>query len=85
MKKKDEVEWEVVDSLPSEQKKKRVDKKSQKTPLYRNSALWIGLSLGLVVALAFPPFAVILRRLFSLWWLALIVIVYYTLKKRSRK
>lgn len=86
MKDKDEVEWEIVDSLPSERKKnERIRRKSRSTPFYKSTILWTGISLGLLIAFIFPPFAIILRRLLSLWWLALIIFGYYTLKKHTRK
>ena len=74
-------EWEIVDKLPNEKSRKRPRATPRKTPLYKSSILWIGLGLGILLAAAFPPMAILIRKLLSLWWLALLIIGYQIYKR----
>ena len=80
-----EPKWEVVDSLPGEKARLR---QSGAKPFYMRKTLWVGMGLGILVMVAFPPLlatvVTLVRRLAMAWWIWLGLGIYLFLRS-SRK
>lgn len=74
MKNNDDPEWEIVDSLPSEKKKRT--KKTVKLRLSKKFV--IGSIIGIGIAILYPPSIVnLVRTLFAWKWLVLLIAMYW--------
>ena len=79
MPKKGDPEWEIVDELPSEKRKrqKTAAKPQKKKSLWFSKPVWIGIAVGAVAAAIFPFFRVFVIHLARSWWLWLAILAYW--------
>ncbi len=84
MKKQDDPEWEIVDSLPNERKASRRSKQ-----IRIPKKLLIGAGMGVAIVVLFPPATRLLlnlfRNLIAYWWLFALVAVYWSIKRRFKR
>jgi len=84
MSNQDDPEWEIVDSLPKKRKPSR-----QNTRIRIPKKFIIGAGIGLGLVILFPPAMRLLlnlmRNFIAYWWLLVVVIGYWVIKRQLRR
>ena len=84
MSKKEDPEWEIVDSIPGERKTPQKNR-SIRFP----KKFWIGAGIGVAIAILFPPAMRFLmnffRNLIAYWWILVPVAAYLFVRRRFKR